>query len=188
MNWENVSSLLDPGEQILWASASAPGRLMDRENRARNLRWFSLVGAGAALLAGLYVRACIRTGTSVFSVIAVVFVLLSAIVFLDPIATLQKLRHVEYAITNRRVIVCASAYSSFSLPIAKAGHAHLVEDRDGGASLVFSPEKPVKPGKLRTLGLLGCFVAEDGGTVRYPVLYRVSDARQALHILENAQT
>ena len=106
MNLENITKLLSPGEQILWASKPVPGNLMDSKNKTRNLRWFIIVGAAFALLMFFYAKACIRAGTSVFSVVTIVFILMAAIIFLDPVTTFNKLKKTEYAITNQRVIVC----------------------------------------------------------------------------------
>ena len=60
MDLEKITKLLNPGEQILWASMSQPGKLMDGKNRRRNRRWFVSVGAVFALLMFFYVRACVR--------------------------------------------------------------------------------------------------------------------------------
>ena len=105
MNQDTVTKLLRPGEQILWSSMSNPGKLMDEKNKQRNTRWFIIVGAVFAVLMFLYVRACVRAGTNVFSVVTLVFVLVAGIIFLDPVTTLKRLRKVEYAITTERVIV-----------------------------------------------------------------------------------
>mgnify|MGYP002617930199 CR=1 FL=1 len=105
MNQDTVTKLLRPGEQILWSSMSNPGKLIDEKNKQRNTRWFIIVGAVFAVLMFLYVRACIRAGTNVFSVVTLVFVLVAGIIFLDPVTTLKRLRKVEYAITTERVIV-----------------------------------------------------------------------------------
>ena len=50
MDLEKITKLLNPGEQILWASMSQPGKLMDGKNRRRNRRGFVTVGAVFALL------------------------------------------------------------------------------------------------------------------------------------------
>ncbi len=126
MDLENVTRLLHPGEQILWASMSKPGKLIDCENRMRNLRWFFTVGAVFTLLMFLYIRACIHAGRSIFSVVSVIFVLMAVVIFLDPITTFRKLKKVEYAITTERVIVCASKTSSFSLPLSKAAPVQFI--------------------------------------------------------------
>ena len=83
MNQDTVTKLLRPGEQILWSSMSNPGKLMDEKNKQRNTRWFIIVGAVFAVLMFLYVRACIRAETNVFSVVTFVFVLVAGIIFLD---------------------------------------------------------------------------------------------------------
>mgnify|MGYP005980221689 CR=1 FL=1 len=119
MNQDTVTKLLRPGEQILWSSMSNPGKLMDEKNKQRNTRWFIIVGAVFAVLMFLYVRACIRAGTNVFSVVTLVFVLVAGIIFLDPVTTLKRLRKVEYAITTERVIV-SSTSTNFSIPRSKA--------------------------------------------------------------------
>ena len=115
MNQDTVTKLLRPGEQILWSSMSNPGKLMDEKNKQRNTRWFIIVGAVFAVLMFLYVRACVRAGTNVFSVVTLVFVLVAGIIFLDPVTTLKRLRKVEYAITTERVIV-SSTSTNCSLP------------------------------------------------------------------------
>ena len=92
MNQDTVTKLLRPGEQILWSSMSYPGKLMDEKNKQQKTRWFIIVGAVFAVLMFLYVRACIRAGTNVFSVVTLVFVLVAGIIFLDPVTTLKRLR------------------------------------------------------------------------------------------------
>ena len=96
MNLENITKMLHPGEQILWASMPQPGKLMDEQNKKRNMRWFITVGVVFAVLMFLYVRACVGAGTNVFSVVTVLFVLVAALIFLDPITTYRMLRKVEY--------------------------------------------------------------------------------------------
>lgn len=186
MNLENITKLLSPGEQILWASKPAPGNLMDSKNKTRNLRWFIIVGAAFALLMFFYAKACIRAGTSVFSVVTIVFILMAAIIFLDPVTTFNKLKKTEYAITNQRVIVCSSTASSFSLPIAKAKPVQVIDEDGGLSTLIIGTEKPAKATKLRSLGLMGLFVTENDKDVPHPVFYRVPDAKEALRILESA--
>ncbi len=183
MDLENITRLLHPGEQILWASMSNPGKLMDEENRMRNLRWFFAVGTVFALLMFLYVRACIHAGRSIVSVVSVVFFLMTLVIFLDPITTFQKLKKVEYAITTERVIVCASKSSSFSLPLSKAAPVQVIEE-DAVSTLIFGTDNAPKNARLRSLGLLGLFITENDKDVRHPVFYRVPDAKEAVHILE----
>lgn len=184
MDLEKITKLLNPGEQILWASMSQPGKLMDGKNRRRNRRWFVSVGAVFALLMFFYVRACVRAGTNVFSVVTLVFVLVAGIIFLDPVTTLKRLRKVEYAITTERVIVCSSTASSFSLPRSKAATVQVIDEEDGMSTLIIGTEKTAKPSKLRPLGLTGFFVTENEKDIPYPVFYRVSDAKKAVRILE----
>lgn len=183
MDLENITRLLHPGEQILWASMSKPGKLMDSENRMRNLRWFFTVGAVFTLLMFLYVRACIHAGRNIISVVSVVFVLMALVIFLDPITTLQKLKKVEYAITTERVIVCTSRSSSFSLPLSKAAPVQVI-DEAAVSTLIFGTEKVPKNARLRSLGLLGLFITENDRDVPHPVFYRVPDAKEAVRILE----
>ncbi len=184
MDLEKITKLLNPGEQILWASMSQPGKLMDGKNRRRNRRWFVSVGAVFALLMFFYVRACVRAGTNVFSVVTLVFVLVAGIIFLDPVTTFHKLKKVEYAITTDRVIVCSSTASSFSLPRSKAATVQVIDEEGGVSTLIIGTKKSVKPGKLRQYGLTGLFVTENEKDVPYPVFYRVSDAKEAVRILE----
>ena len=184
MNQDTVTKLLRPGEQILWSSMSNPGKLMDEKNKQRNTRWFITVGAVFALLMFFYVRACVRAGTNVFSVVTLVFVLVAGIIFLDPVTTFHKLKKVEYAITTDRVIVCSSTASSFSLPRSKATPVQVIDEDGGVSTLIIGTEKTAKPSKLRPLGLTGFFVTENEKDVPYPVFYRVSDAKEAVRILE----
>ena len=149
---------------------SNPGKLMDEKNKQRNMRWFIIVGAVFAVLMFLYVRACVRAGTNVFSVVTLVFVLVAGIIFLDPVTTLKRLRKVEYAITTERVIV-SSTSTNFSIPRSKAAPVQVI-DEDGGVST------------LRPLGLTGLFVTENEKDIPYPVFYRVSDVKEAVRILE----
>ncbi len=183
MNLENITKMLHPGEQIVWASMSQPGKLMDEQNRKRNLRWFILVGAVFALLMLLYVRACLRAGTNVFSVISVVFVLVAALIFLDPVMTYKLLQKVEYAITTERVIVCSPSTQSFSIPRSKASPVQVI-DENGVSTLVIGTEKKPRTAKLRPLGITGLFVRENDKDVAHPVFYRVPDAQEAVRILE----
>ena len=184
MNQDTVTKLLRPGEQILWSSMSNPGKLMDEKNKQRNTRWFIIVGAVFAVLMFLYVRACVRAGTNVFSVVTLVFVLVAGIIFLDPVTTFHKLKKVEYAITTDRVIVCSSTASSFSLPRSKAATVQVIDEEGGVSTLIIGTKKSVKPGKLRQYGLTGLFVTENEKDVPCPVFYRVSDAKEAVRILE----
>lgn len=188
MNLENITKLLKPGEQILWASMSQPGKLMDEKNKQRNMRWFILVGVVFAVLMFFYARACIRAGTSVFSVVTVVFVLMAAIIFLDPVTTYNKLKKVEYAITTDRVIVCSSTQSSFSLPRSKAIPIQVIDEADGVSTLVIGTDKTPKTTKLRSLGLMGLFVTENEKEIPHPVFYRVPDAQEAVRILEASES
>ena len=177
MNQDTVTKLLRPGEQILWSSMSNPGKLMDEKNKQRNTRWFIVVGAVFAVLMFLYVRACIRAGTNVFSV------LVAAIIFLDPVTTLKRLRKVEYAITTERVIV-SSTSTNFSIPRSKAAPVQVIDEDGGVSTLIIGTDKTAKHSKLRPLGLTGFFVTENEKDVPYPVFYRVSDAKEAVRILE----
>ena len=186
MNLENITKMLHPGEQILWASMPQPGKLMDEQNKKRNMRWFITVGVVFAVLMFLYVRACVGAGTNVFSVVTVLFVLVAALIFLDPITTYRMLRKVEYAITTERVIVCSPSTQSFSLPRSKAAPVQVI-DENGVSTLVIGTDKTPRIGKLRPLGLTGLFVAEDDKAVAHPVFYRVPDAQEAVRILESAE-
>ena len=183
MNQDTVTKLLRPGEQILWSSMSNPGKLMDEKNKQRNTRWFIIVGAVFAVLMFLYVRACVRAGTNVFSVVTLVFVLVAGIIFLDPVTTLKRLRKVEYAITTERVIV-SSTSTNFSIPRSKAAPVQVIDEDGGVSTLIIGTEKTAKPAKLRPLGLTGLFVTENEKDVPYPGFYRVSDAKEAVRILE----
>lgn len=187
MDLEKITKLLNPGEQILWASASQPGKLMDEKNKHRNMRWFVIVGAVFALLMFFYVCACVRAGTNVFSVVTLVFVLVAGIIFLDPVTTFRKLKKTEYAITTDRVIVCSSTASSFSLPRSKAAPVQVIDEEGGVSTLIIGTKKSVKPGKLRRHGLTGLFVTENEKDVPYPVFYRVPDAKEAVRILESSE-
>lgn len=187
MDLEKITKLLNPGEQILWASMSQPGKLMDEKNKQRNMRWFIIVGAVFAVLMFLYVRACIRAGTNVFSVVTLVFVLVAGMIFLDPVTTFHKLKKVEYAITTDRVIVCSSTASSFSLPRSKAATVQVIDEEDGVSTLIIGTEKTAKPSKLRQYGLTGLFVTENEKDVPYPVFYRVPEAKEAVRILEASE-
>ena len=183
MDLEKITKLLNPGEQILWASMSQPGKLMDEKHKPRNMRWFIIVGAVFAVLMFLYVRACIRAGTNVFSVVTLVFVMVAGMIFLDPVTTLKRLRKVEYAITTERVIV-SSTSTNFSIPRSKAAPVQIIDEDGGVSTLIIGTEKTAKPGKLRQYGLTGLFVTENEKDVPYPVFYRVSDAKEAVRILE----
>ena len=183
MDLEKITKLLNPGEQILWASMSQPGKLMDGKNRRRNRRWFVTVGAVFALLMFFYVRACVRAGTNVFSVVTLVFVMVAGMIFLDPVTTLKRLRKVEYAITTERVIV-SSTSTNFSIPRSKAAPVQIIDEDGGVSTLIIGTEKTAKPSKLRRYGLTGLFVTENEKDVPYPVFYRVSDAKEAVRILE----
>lgn len=185
MNLENITKMLHPGEQILWSSMSNPGKLMDEKNKQRNTRWFIIVGAVFAVLMFLYVRACVRAGTNVFSVVTLVFVLVAGIIFLDPVTTLKRLRKVEYAITTERVIV-SSTSTNFSIPRSKATPVQVIDEDGGVSTLIIGTDKTAKPSKLRPLGLTGFFVTENEKYIPYPVFYRVSDAKEAVRILEAA--
>ena len=186
MDLEKITKLLNPGEQILWASMSQPGKLMDGKNRRRNRRWFVTVGAVFALLMFFYVRACVRAGTNVFSVVTLVFVMVAGMIFLDPVTTFHKLKKVEYAITTDRVIVCSSTASSFSLPRSKAATVQVIDEEDGVSTLIIG-EKTAKPSKLRRYGLTGLFVTENEQDLPYPVFYRVPEAKEAVRILEASE-
>ena len=183
MDLEKITKLLNPGEQILWASMSQPGKLMDGKNRRRNRRWFVTVGAAFALLMFFYVRACVRAGTNVFSVVTLVFVLVAGIILLDPVTTFHKLKKVEYAITTERVIV-SSTSTNFSIPRSKAAPVQVIDEDGGVSTLIIGTEKTAKPSKLRPLGLTGFFVTENEKDIPYPVFYRVSDEKKAVRILE----
>ena len=183
MNQDTVTKLLRPGEQILWSSMSNPGKLMDEKNKQRNTRWFIIVGAVFAVLMFLYVRGCIRAGTNVFSVVTLVFVLVAGIIFLDPVTTFKRLRKVEYAITTERVIV-SSTSTNFSIPRSKAAPVQIIDEDGGVSTLIIGTDKTAKPSKLRPLGLTGFFVTENEKDIPYPVFYRVSDAKEAVRILE----
>lgn len=186
MNLENTTTLLGSGEQILWASMSRPGKLMDEKNKKRNMTWFISIGVAFALLMFFYARACIRAGTSVFTVVTLVFILMAAIIFLDPVTTFSKLKKVEYAITNQRVIVCSSTASSFSIPLSKAQPVQVIEEGDGTATLIIGTDHKAKTTKLRSMGLMGLFVNENGKDIPHPVFYHVPDAKEAVRILESA--
>ena len=188
MNLEKTTKLLGSGEQILWASMSRPGKLMDEKNKKRTMTWFISVGAIFALLMFFYARACIRAGTNVFSLVTAVFFLIAAIIFLDPVTTFSKLKKVEYAITNQRVIVCSSTASSFSIPLSKAQPVQVIEENDGTATLIIGTDHKAKAGKLRSMGLMGLFANENGTDIPHPVFYRVPDAKEAVRILESAGT
>lgn len=186
MDLEKITKLLNPGEQILWASMSQPGKLMDGKNRRRNRRWFVTVGAVIALLMFFYVRACVRAGTNVFSVVTLVFVLVAGIILLDPVTTFHKLKKVEYAITTERVIV-SSTSTNFSIPRSKAATVQVIDEEDGVSTLIIGTKKSVKPGKLRRYGLTGLFVTENEKDVPCPVFYRVPEAKEAVRILEASE-
>ena len=186
MDLEKITKLLNPGEQILWASMSQPGKLMDEKNKQRNTRWFIIVGAVFAVLMFLYVRACIRAGTNVFSVVTLVFVMVAGMIFLDPVTTLKRLRKVEYAITTERVIV-SSTSTNFSIPRSKAATVQVIDEEDGVSTLIIGTEKTAKPSKLRRYGLTGLFVTENEQDLPYPVFYRVPEAKEAVRILEASE-
>ena len=186
MDLEKITKLLNPGEQILWASMSQPGKLMDGKNRRRNRRWFVTVGAVFALLTFFYVRACVRAGTNVFSVVTLVFVMVAGMIFLDPVTTLKRLRKVEYAITTERVIV-SSTSTNFSIPRSKAAPVQSIDEDGGVSTRIIGTEKTAKPGKLRQYGLTGLFVTENEKDVPYPVFYRVPEAKEAVRILEASE-
>ena len=186
MDLEKITKLLNPGEQILWASMSQPGKLMDGKNRRRNRRWFVTVGAVIALLMFFYVRACVRAGTNVFSVVTLVFVLVAGIILLDPVTTFHKLKKVEYAITTERVIV-SSTSTNFSIPRSKAAPVQIIDEDGGVSTLIIGTEKTAKPSNLRRYGLTGLFVTENEKDVPYPVFYRVPEAKEAVRILEASE-
>ena len=186
MDLEKITKLLNPGEQILWASMSQPGKLMDGKNRRRNRRWFVTVGAVFALLMCFYVRACVRAGTNVFSVVTLVFVMVAGMIFLDPVTTFHKLKKVEYAITTERVIV-SSTSTNFSIPRSKAAPVQIIDEDGGVSTLIIGTEKTAKPSKLRRYGLTGLFVTENEKDVPYPVFYRVPEAKEAVRILEASE-
>ena len=181
---EEISKLLAPGEQVLWASSSAPGELMDADNKTRNIRWFAGVGAAFIVLMFLYIRAVIGAGSNIFNIVTGLIVILSVVIFFDPISTYRKLKKVEYVITNERVIVYASSSSHFSLPISKASPVRLLDDGNGFTTLVIGPETKARTDRLRSYGLVGRSVTEGESDTRYPVLYHVADADKALAILE----
>lgn len=187
MNSENTTKLLANGEQILWASMSQPGKLMDKKNKVCNLTWFICVGVAFALLMYFYSKACIRAGTSVFTVVTYIFILMAAIIFLDPITTFSKLKKVEYTITTQRVIVCSSTAASFSIPLSKATPVQVIEEDDGTSTLIIGTDHKVKPTKMRLTGLMGLFVNVDGKDIPHPVFYHVPDAKDAVRILESAK-
>lgn len=186
MNLEKTTRLLGNGEQILWASMSRPGKLMDGENKKRNMIWFTGIGAVFLVLMFFYTRACIRAGTNVFSVVTAVFILVAAIIFLDPVTTFSKLKKVEYVITNQRVIVCSSAAASFSIPLSKAQPVQVIDENDGTATLIIGTDRKAKSARLRSMGLMGLFADENGKDIPHPVFYRVPDAAEAIRILESA--
>jgi hypothetical protein len=183
---EEITQLLSHGEQILWASSSVPGEFMDSDNKARNIRWFIGVAAAFAVLMLLYTRAVVQAGTNAFNVVTGLIVILSAVIFLDPICTYRKLQKVEYIITNKRVLVYCSSSSNFSLPIAKASPVRVLDDGNGYTTLVIGPEAGAgRPERLRSYGVVGRAVTEGESNTRYPVLYHVADADKALAILES---
>ena len=190
MDMENVSKMLAPDEQILWASKTVPGELMDKNNKSSITRWFIGVAAVFVLLMVLYGQACAKAGTTIFSMVTVVFFIVAAVIFADPITTYNKLKKAEYAITNKRVIVCATADLSYTIPVAEADPVQVIEEENGTSTLVIGPVKKIRPSKLRIMSLQGNYIAQDNGEddKPYPVLYRIPNADEAIRALKTARS
>ena len=187
MKTENFSAPLEPNEQLLWTSKAVPSKLLDKNNKSNVIKWFLSIGIVFAAAMFFYIHACVKAGTDISVGTLVVFVMLAALIFIDPIKTHSKVNKIEYGITNQRVIVCTDADKFYSIPVKQAEPVKVLEDEDNASTIIFGPIKKINPSKLRFLALMGNRYGEDEEEKKYPVFYRIPDVKDALHALETAR-
>jgi len=185
MEAKRLNTLLEDGEQILWAGRPDPGKFMDGQNRRYNTRWFIITGAIFAAILIALAAGTVRSQTGFFNVFTLFILLIGAVVIASPYSAYRKLRKVVYAVTNRRILVSSSETSRFVLDLDMADSVSVLPGDGQNATLcIGSPTAKIKPHKLRDCGSMGFRFDKDNGSLVYPVFYNIPEAEKVKEIIQ----
>ena len=184
---KNLDSLLNPGETILWHSATKNFGILDgKEGRNVLLQWILSAVGVAVFLALVFAFGNPRP------VVIGVLLLLLAILILAPVASYRVIRSQEYVITNQRVMIVKPNVGAYAINRGELDDCQLLRLSHPGEALVLGGSlRPEGDKQLRWRSLhpkLGRYAKSTEGLTYAEglVFYNVSNGADAQKLLKKA--
>ena len=174
---ERLKDYLEHDEEILWYGRAEQFAAMDKTHKAYYIRRGVIAAAVLILLLALYIPTAIKTGAGVKPAVVVVIVAAGIYGICSPMLDVQKLRKMEYVLTNEKLMLVASGdVRSVKLPAIPT--ARLARDADGHWSLLCGPDcDSLAPCKRRVATLSGAILDQDSMMCDRFVMYGIDDVQ-----------
>lgn len=146
MNGEDVSSLLDRGERLIWAGRPVPLKFALRKGGI----FRSLFGLAFSAISISFVMGAQKSGGSTSTwLYGIPFVLIGAYIVLSPVWYFLEGRGTRYALTDRRAIIDTRGFSKrrLSVPLTHMRFVEVVQGETGPGDVIFK-EETVRGGEL----------------------------------------
>ena len=174
---ERLKDYLEHDEEILWYGRAEQFAAMDKTHKAYYIRRGVIAAAVLILLLALYIPTAIKTGAGVKPAVMVVIVAAGIYGICSPMLDVQKLRKMEYVLTNEKLMLVASG-DVRSVKLSAIPTARLDGDDDGHWSLLCGPDcDKLAPCKRRAATLSGAILDQDSMMCDRFVMYGVDDVQ-----------
>jgi hypothetical protein len=163
MTGEDVSSLLDRGESLIWAGRPVPLRYARRENSIYRLL-FGLVFS--AISVGFMIGALKSSGDTSMWLAGMPFVVMGTFIALSPLWNFLEGRGTRYVLTDRRAIIDTGGLwkRRLSVPLTQVQFVELVEGMTGLGDVIFK-EETVSGGEFVAIKRDGFVAIDDASDV-----------------------
>ena len=174
---ERLKDYLEHDEEILWYGRAEQFAAMDKTHKAYYIRRGVIAAAVLILLLALYIPTAIKTGAGVKPAVVVVIVAAGIYGICSPMLDVQKLRKMEYVLTNEKLMLVASG-DVRSVKLSAIPTARLASDADGHWSLLCGPDcDKLAPCKRRVATLSGAILDQDSMMCDRFVMYGIDDVQ-----------
>lgn len=174
---ERLKDYLEHDEEILWYGRAEQFDAMDKTHKAYYIRRGVIAAAVLILLLALYIPTAIKTGAGVKPAVVVVIVAAGIYGICSPMLDVQKLRKMEYVLTNEKLMLVASG-DVRSVKLSAIPTARLASDADGHWSLLCGPDcDSLAPCKRRVATLSGAILDQDSMMCDRFVMYGIDDVQ-----------
>ena len=174
---ERLKDYLEHDEEILWYGRAEQFAAMDKTHKAYYIRRGVIAAAVLILLLALYIPTAIKTGAGVKPAVMVVIVAAGIYGICSPMLDVQKLRKMEYVLTNEKLMLVASG-DVRSVKLSAIPTARMASDADGHWSLLCGPDcDSLAPCKRRVATLTGAILDQDSMMCDRFVMYGVDDVQ-----------